>query len=137
PDARKSVVVGRGVNIQPDTPITKEFVDAVGDRMLTLDPTVPLSKVAAAELVVGSPVPGKRGIVVGKIVSFTPITLEQFRAFAANIERGLSMTDLDARADRPFTTARMAARLKTTGLNLKEDAPDEAVDESEMDAQPN
>jgi len=124
PDFRRGLTIGRPLPLNPDDPINKELVDAVMDAAAKLDPTVALSGVPSGNLIVATPIPSKRGVVFAKIITYSPVTEEDFRRIAARIEQSTAMDRLDLRANNPFSYKALAERLNATSPSGKRIAED-------------
>jgi hypothetical protein len=103
--------------LRPDSPYNAEFVDAVVERMLTLDATKPLDDTPPAERIVAAAIPGKQSVVVGRITRFTPLTVEAFRSQADDMAALEAQRSLDQgrvgreEAEPPFAFQALAKRL--------------------------
>ncbi len=87
-DLRSNVRVTRN-SVQPqNSPANaKAFMDAMGERMARLDPTVAISTLPPTDQYVAVALPSKLGVAVARLTGFTPLTIERFRQVTAGLER--------------------------------------------------
>ena len=100
------------------------------DAASKLDPSVALSRVNSGDLVIATTIPSKRGVVIAKIITYSPMSEEEFRRFASRIEQSTASERLDFKASNPFTFKATAERLNATspkGKKITADAKPDAA----------
>jgi hypothetical protein len=99
-DYRPSVFATRTRLSPSDAPFNaKPFLTALGRRLDSIDPTVPLERASPTDLAFAVALPGKNGIAVAKITSYSPATIEVFRRAAGVLAPRMAADLVDGKDD--------------------------------------
>jgi hypothetical protein len=108
---------------------TKELVEAVAERMSSLDATVALDQVPAIDRTLTVLLPKKLGLAIVRFTGFTPVTQERFQRAAPTLMRELAVQALGTNPDNPFTTERLERRLNVEHRGRGASPEDKAKDD--------
>lgn len=100
-------------NVTPqdhETVNTEDFRNAVLDRAMSLDPTVPPDQIDALERSLAVPLPPRLSLALVRIDSFQPLSAERFRQRVAGVINS-QRAELRRSGHWPFTMNAMADRL--------------------------